>query len=412
MNYKELRNAVRQFKVEGLTDVKLNASQEVLQAEYNQVIEQLEIDQMMSKLDGFTTKEVLEMVENIEANLETYEDSKEQTKDNSLAIDRYIEIIEKTLTVKFHCDYKINRSMIIENKEKTVKEFLSQVAKESGVYTTDLLFAVEINIENDLSYPEYKLGKLRHDSLNSFLKHFTDFLLETEQPLEKTTPETYEETTFELAVDRFIERVEKTLVVNFSCDYKANRSMVLENKNLTVKEFLAKVAKDADVNKIDFLLAVEQKIEDDFNFDLTDYRYDLVDYFLEKFTIDLTQNEETTPPVLEIVTSETDTYFDTAVQYFVNATNHVFKRFGSDYFTTTESLRLSMVNDVTVNDFIKFLNLNTGFDLTEFMEYLEYHLEDQYQYFIQYSSLDYRKCPIKMILQDFAYSIDLYQLVA
>jgi hypothetical protein len=71
-----------------------------------------------------------------------------------------------------------------------------------------------------------------------------------------------------------------------------------------------------------------------------------------------------------------------------------------------------MGNDVTVNDFIKFLNLNTGFDLTEFMDYLEYHLEDQYQYFIQYSSLDYRKCPLKMILQDFAYSIDLYQLVA
>jgi hypothetical protein len=272
MTYKELQQALKQFKVEGLTSVKLNASQEVLQAEYTQVIEQIEIDKQ------------------------------QQTKDGLLAVDRFIEIVEKTLTVNLYCDYKINCSMILENKE------------------------------------------------------------------------------------------------------------------ITFNELISKIAKDADVNRIDLLLAVEQNMEYDFSFNLTDYRYNSIEYFLEVFIFHVVTIEkrlkEITPPVLEIVTPENDPSLDTAIKSFTKAINHVFKRFGSNNFTTEESLRLSMGNEVTVNDFIKFLNLNTGFDLTEFMEYLEYHLEDQYQYLIQYSSIDYGKYPLKMILQDFAYSIDVYQLIA
>lgn len=275
MNYKELQSAIKQFKVKNLTDVKLNASQKVLQSEY---------DRLTIKE---TTPPVLEIAENIETNLETYE-----------------------------------------------------------------------------------------------------------------------KTRFESGMDHFIERIEKTLVVKFNCDYKVTRSMVLENKDLTVKEAMFQIAKKADVNKIDFLLALEQNIED-IGFDLTAYRYDSLSYFVENLKTEAHSKE-----VLEIVPSENDPSFNTAIQYFVNAVNHVFKRFGSDNFTTEQSLRLSMANNVSINDLIKFLNLNTGFDLTEFIEYLEYHLEDQYQYFIQYSFLNYRKYSIKMILQDFADVIDIHQLVA
>jgi hypothetical protein len=424
MTYKELQTALRQFKVEGLTDVKLNSSQETLQSEYDQVIERLEINKMMIELEGSTTKEVLEMIEDIEDTLETYEDIRQQTKDDLTAVDRYIEIIEKTLSVKFHCDYRINRLKIIENKDVTVKEFLSGIAKDAGIYTTDLLFAVEISIENDLSYPEYKLGALRHNSLNSFLEHFAVYLLETENQLEETTPSVLEivtsendssldtatcndEETIAIEVIRFIEIVEKTLTVNFCCDYKINRSMILENKERTVKEITAIIARKADVNTIDFLLALEENVED-LGFDLTDYRYDPLSYFLENLETEQLL-EEKTPSVLEIVTPENDPSLDTATQYYVDAINHVFKEFGSNNFITKGYLRLSVVNNVTVNDFIKFLNLNSGISFREFMDCLGYHLISEYQFTSPYS---YSKYSLKLFLQDFATHLDDHKLVA
>jgi hypothetical protein len=73
MTYKELQAQLRIFRDEYLTDVKLNSSREILQAEYNRVIEQKEINDLMIELEGLTTEEVLGIVDGIEKNIKTYE---------------------------------------------------------------------------------------------------------------------------------------------------------------------------------------------------------------------------------------------------------------------------------------------------------------------------------------------------
>jgi hypothetical protein len=288
MTYKELQAALKGYKLQGLTEIKLTASKEVLQAEFDKIVKELE---------GFTTEE-LNIVENIKTNSESNQETSFE-----LATNTYIEIIEKTLLAEFNCNYKIKKSEITKNKHKIVKKFLRTIAKKTGINELNFCHVLQENVENyfyDLALTGYEYHRL-----DSFLEIFAKYLSEIE-----TTEET----------------------------------------------------------------------------------------------------EETTP-VLEIV-EETDPSLDIAIQYFVDAVNHVFKRFGSDNFITSGYLTHYLVNDISIGYFIKFLNLNTGFEFTEFMEYLEYHLEDKYEYFIQYSFLNYRKYPVKMILQDFAEVINIHQLVA
>jgi cell division septum initiation protein DivIVA len=412
MTYKELQTALRQFKVEGLTDVKLNSSQETLQSEYDQVIERLEIDKMMIELEGFTTKEVLEMIEDIEDTLETYEDSQEQTKDDLTAVDRFIEIVKKTLAVNFSCDYKINRSMIVENKEKTVKEVTAIIARKTDVNTIDFLLALEQSIEN----LGFDLTSYRYDSLSYFLEN-----LETEQLLEEKTLETYEDSQQQIkdnlsAVDRYIEIIEKTLLAEFNCNYKIEKSEITKNKHKTVKEVLKTIARKTGINELDFRNILQENVANYFyDLVLTGYEYYRLDYCLELFATHLSEIETTeetglkTPTVLEIVTPENDPSLDTATQYYVDAVNHVFKEFGSNNFITKGYLRLSVVNNVTVNDFIKFLNLNSGISFREFMDCLGYHLISEYQFTSPYS---YSKYSLKLFLQDFATHLDDHKLVA
>lgn len=130
MDYRELQNALRKFKEQYLTDIPLNSRKELLQNEYNSIIERLEIDQMMVELDGFTTEEVLEIVENIE----TYEQIiEEQDKKDE-------EIVEY-----FKGDNEVQNNIMWLLGYKGICKINRQRAKN---FITNHLFNIQKEIEN------------------------------------------------------------------------------------------------------------------------------------------------------------------------------------------------------------------------------------------------------------------------
>jgi hypothetical protein len=202
-----------------------------------------------------------------------------------------------------------------------------------------------------------------------------------------------EEKKCNLAFDRFIEIIEKTLFINLYSDRKVSRSMIAENIEITFNELIYKIAKDADVNRIDLLLAMEQNLQDDFGFNLTDYRYNSINYFLEIFTVYIvTTEKKLKTTAVEAKEIEIDYYpLDNVIPDYVKVFNLTANSFCGNISISEDDIYQALGHNLTLREFLKSILLDTGVDYINFRMSLKQRIVDGFDFYSEISIDNYQQ---------------------
>ena len=138
MNYQELKNALKQFKSEGLTEIRLNASKAELQAEYDRLVKNNN-DEV--KVSSRNTKESYDT--NI-VHLEENQPAISELKEHEQLINDEVVKVEHNEEEHSHPDHEI--SDLLDNAYREIEDDSNDVNSPSKPKFESLIFAVLIVI--------------------------------------------------------------------------------------------------------------------------------------------------------------------------------------------------------------------------------------------------------------------------
>lgn len=233
MNYKELQGKLKELKLQGKTKIKLNSTKQELETEYTKVINQLEIKKMMIELDGYTTEEVLEIVDEIDTNIESYQT--EVIYKNS---------INHILKTVFNNDYKVTVKEILKSQDQTLKEFYSKLGLKLNIDPQVLLAKMD-NYLND----KYLFFQHYHDHKETIkfnLATFKKQLTITEKQKK--------------AIGIYSDAINHVLTSVFSSNHKVTSNEILGSIHIKVSDFFGNLTSTLGIKTKAFLESLEDHL--------------------------------------------------------------------------------------------------------------------------------------------------------
>lgn len=157
MNYKELQAVLKAIKLRGLTDIKLNSSKEILQAEYDRTKDLKTLRESLA--DRVANGEVLYPVtEEVEVTEVIYKNA-----------------INHVLTSVFNSNHKVTTKEILNSIHIKISDFIGNLTATLGIKTKAFLESLEDHLTAKYRRSESYL--YNNSVIKSLVRHLTETVI-------------------------------------------------------------------------------------------------------------------------------------------------------------------------------------------------------------------------------------------